>query len=243
MPSRIEKLTLAVLTVRLKEIGKRTTRPLRDIIRILEPETVIGWHRELVRRKWTYQHRSRRGRPALGKELEDLILRLAHENPRWGYGKLEGELLKLGYEASQWSQSKPLTTIRNVLHRHNRILPAGVRGGSIGWRQLMKHYKEQILACDFFTVETLQLQTLYVFFFIEVGSRRVHFAGITDHPNDIWVTQQARQLIWKLDGRKSLLRFLIHDKDRKFTRRFDTVFASEGYHVIHTPFEAPNANA
>jgi len=235
MPSRIEKLTLAVLAVRLKQIGKRTTRQLRDIIRILEPETVIGWHRELVGRKWTYQHRSRRGRPALDKELEDLILRLAHENPRWGYGKLEGELLKLGYEASQ-------TTIRNVLHQH-RILPAGVRGGSIGWRQLMKHYKEQILACDFFTVETLRLQTLYVFFFIEVGSRRVHFAGITDHPNDFWVTQQARQLIWKLEGRESLLHFLIHDNDRKFTRRFDTVFASEGYHVIHTPFEAPNANA
>ena len=75
------------------------------------------------------------------------------------------------------------------------------------------------------------------------GSRRVHFAGITDHPNDFWVSQQARQLIWKLDGRKSLLHFLIHDNDRKFTRRSDTVFASEGYHVIHTPFEAPNANA
>ena len=234
-PTRIEKLILAVLTVRLKQISHKTTSQLGEIIRIFRPETVIGWHRELVRRKWTYQHRSQGGRPPLDQELEDLILRLAHENPRWGYGKIEGELLKLGYQASQ-------TTIRNVLNHHG-ILPASVRGGSIGWRQLMSHYKEQILACDFFTVETLRLQTLYVFFFIEVGTRRVHFAGITDHPNDLWVTQQARQLIWKLDGRESRLRFLIHDNDRKFTRRFDTVFASEGYHIIHTPFEAPNANA
>lgn len=234
-PNRIEKMTLAIHAVRLKRIGHKTTSQLRDVLRIFQPETVISWHRELVRRKWTYPHHRQGGRPHINKEFEDLILRLAQENPRWGYGKIEGELLKLDYKTSQ-------TTIRNVLDRHG-ILPVGVRSRSIGWRHLISHYKDQILACDFFTLETIRLQTLYVFFFIELGSRRVHFAGVTDHPDNIWLTQQARQLVWELDDREPSLRFLIHDNDRKFTRAFDTVFESEAFHVIHTPFQAPNANA
>lgn len=132
---------------------------------------MLRWHRKLVRLKWTYPRKSKGGRPPIGKDLENLILRLAHENQRWGYGKIEGELLKLGFKISQ-------TTIRNVLDRHG-ILPAPIRNGSIGWRKLMTHYKEQILACDFFTVETIRLQTLYVLFFIELGTRRVHLSGIT----------------------------------------------------------------
>jgi hypothetical protein len=159
-------------------------------VRIFQPATVLKWHRELVRRKWTYARRRKGGRPRLNSELKNLMVRLAKENPRWGYGKLEGELLKLGYKISR-------TTIRNILDRHH-IFPAPVRNGSLGWRQLMTHYQEQILACDFFTVETMWLQTLYVFFFIELGTRCVHFAGVTAHPNQSWVTQQARQLIWKL---------------------------------------------
>ena len=107
----------------------------------------------------------------------------------------------------------------------------------------MTHYKDQILACDFFTVETVWLKTIYVLFFIELGTRRVHFAGITPNPNQLWVTQQARQLIWKLGEQDSSLRFLIHDNDTKFPQSFDIVFLSEGFHVIHTPFHAPNANA
>ena len=134
-----------------------------------------------------------------------MILRLARENPRWGYGKIEGELLKLGFQVSR-------TTIRNVLKRHD-ITPAPVRSGSIGWRHLMTHYKEQLLACDFFTVETIWLQTLYVLFFIELGTRRVYLAGVTANPNQIWVTQQARQMVWQLDDQESPLRFLIHDNE------------------------------
>ena len=152
-----------------------------------------------------------------------------------GYGKIAGELLKLGFQVS-------LTTVRNVLDRRG-IQPAPVRNGSIGWRHLMTHYKEQILACDFFTVETVFLQTLYVLFFIELGSRRVHFAGITTNPNQVWVTQQARQLVWELSDREKPLRFLIHDNDSSFCPAFDTVFESEGFHVIPTPLQAPNANA
>jgi hypothetical protein len=111
-----------------------------------------------VRRKWSYGHKNKGGRPPINQEIEDLIIRFAQENGSWGYGKLEGELLKLGFKVSP-------STIRNVLNRHG-IVPAPVRHGSLGWRHLMAHYKQQLLACDFFTVETLWLQTLYVLFYI-----------------------------------------------------------------------------
>ncbi len=195
----------------------------------------MKWHRELVRRKWMQKHKHNGGRPRIDQELEDLIVRLAEENPRWGYGKIEGELIKLGVKLSQ-------TTIRNVLNR-NGIVPAPVRFGLIGWRRLMKHYKQQIIACDFFTIETFWLKTLYVFFFIELGSRRVHLAGITANPNSAWVTQQARQFVWKIDEADANLRFLIRDRDSKFTDAFDNVFKSASFHVIHTPVRAPDANA
>ena len=107
----------------------------------------------------------------------------------------------------------------------------------------MTHYKDQILACDFFTVETLFLETFYVLFFLQVGSRRVHFAGCTRHPSATWVTQQARQVVWELQEREPAIRFLIRDNDKKFTESFDTVLQSEGIHVIPTPYQAPNANA
>ena len=134
------------------------------------------------------------------------------------------------------------TTIRNVLNR-NGIVPAPVRFGSVGWRKLMKHYKGQIIACDFFTIETFWLKTLYVFFFIELGSRRVHLAGLTANPDSTWVTQQARQFVWNLEETDANLKFLIHDGDSKFINAFDNAFKSSGFHVIHTPLRAPDANA
>ena len=106
----------------------------------------------------------------------------------------------------------------------------------------MAHYKEQILACDFFTVDTLWLKRLYVLFFIELGTRQVHLAGITAHPNAGWVTQQARQVVWELAESKVDIRFLIRDRDSKFTQEFDAVFHSEGTQIIQTPFRSPNAN-
>jgi hypothetical protein len=109
-PNRAEKLTLAILTKNLRQSTKRSTHQLRDIIRIVKPETVIRWHRELVRRKWTQEQRNKSGRPGISKDIENLIVLLAQENIRWGYAKIEGELLKLGHKVS-------ISTVRNVLDR------------------------------------------------------------------------------------------------------------------------------
>ncbi len=183
--TQVEKLALAVFTARLKEITNRSAKELGEIVRVFRPGIVLGWHRELVRRKWTFTHKGSGGRPRLSQEVEDLLVRLAKENPLWGYGKIQGELLKLGYAVSE-------SAVRDVLKRHH-IQPALTRNGCESWRHLMAHYKEQILACDFFTVDTLWLKRLYVLFFIELGSRRVHLAGITANPDAGWATQHARR--------------------------------------------------
>ena len=226
---------LVAFTTRLKQVSGRSTRPLGQIVRLFKPETVLRWHRDLVARKWTFKRQNRGGRPRTDPALEQLIVRLARENARWGYAKIRGELLKLSHRVGE-------TTIAAILQHHG-ILPTPQRAGSSGWRQLIRHYKAQILACDLFTVETLFLQTLYVFFFIELGSRQVHFAGCTRHPDAHWMTQQARQMVWHLEDHAPAIKFLIHDNDGTFAPAFDSVFQAEGVHVIHTPFRAPNANA
>ena len=232
--SRAEKFTLALLTIRLKRITGQSAKELRDVIRIFQPQTVLKWHRELVRRKWTYRHRVASGRPRTDVEVERLVLQLARAND-WGNGKIQGEMRKLGIQISD-------QTVASILRRYG-IPPLPQRRPSLSWRQLMSHYKQQLIACDFFTVDTLFLQTLYVFFFIELGTRRVHFAGCTAHPTGAWVTQQARQFVWTVDEHKPPLCFLIHDRDSKFTDSFDAVFTSERIKVIRTPVRAPNANA
>lgn len=108
---------------------------------------------------------------------------------------------------------------------------------------MMNHYKDQLLACDFFTVETIFLKTIYVLIFIELGTRRIHLAGITSNPNGLWVAQQARQLVWEFEETNTSFRCLIRDNDSKFTDAFDTVFESSQIHIVPTPIRAPNANA
>ena len=232
--SRAERLTLAVLGARLKAVSGRSIKQLRAVIRIVQPETVLRWHRELIRRKWTQPSTNTGGHPRTQLEIERLVVRFAWENVDWGYGKIQGELLKLAIDIGE-------ETIANILERYG-IPPAPERGSSPSWRHLMTHYKEQLLACDFFTIETRFLQTIYVFFFIELGTRRVHFAECTTSPNGVWTCQQARRMVWGLEERDPRFRFLIHDNDTKFTAAFDTVFRSEGIDIIRTPFRAPNAN-
>jgi hypothetical protein len=121
--------------------------------------------------------------------------------------------------------------------------PVPERKASSTWRPFLSHYKETLLACDCFTVETIRLQTLYVFFFIEIGTRRVHVAGVTPHPTQTWVIQQARQFVWNLQEQKQRYTHLIRDNDGKYSAAFDAAFASEGIEVIYTPVRAPRANA
>jgi transposase InsO family protein len=234
--SRWEKLTLAALAARLARLTHQSRAQLAQVLLLVRPETVLKWHRELVRRKWTCRRHVARGYPPVDAVLEALILRLAAENPRWGYGRLQGELAKLGHALGR-------STVRDVLKRRH-VPPAPLRGPQAStWRQFLAQHRDAVLACDFFTVETLFLKTLYALFFLEIGTRRVHFAGCTAHPTAAWVTQQARNLAWTLqqDGRP--VRFLIHDRDAKFPPAFDTVFATEGVAIIRTPYRAPNANA
>jgi len=201
---------------------------------LVTPATLLRWHRELVRKKWSYGKTEKPGRPPINPEVRELILRIARENPRWGCVRIKGELAKLGLRVSA-------TTIRNLL-RTARLGPAPRRTGPT-WTQFLRAQAQGVIACDFFTVETAWLQTLYVLLFIELGSRRIHLSASTVHPDGAWVTQQARNLTMELDDRPTAIRFLIRDRDTKFVGPFDEVFRSEGARVIPTPIRAPNANA
>jgi putative transposase len=174
------------------------------------------------------------GRPRVSREVRELILRLARENPRWGYRRITGELIGLGVQISP-------TSIRNVLIGAG-IGPAGQRGG-ISWREFIRGQAQSMIACDFFTVDTITLRQIYVLFVIELSTRRVHLAGLTEHPDGAWTAQQARNLVFSLPARDRPLEFLVRDNDGKFTSAFDTVFNTDDIRVIHTPVRAPKANA
>jgi hypothetical protein len=190
------------------------------------PKTLLARHRRLVGR--------RPGRPEVSREVRELILRLARENPRWRFRRIAGELHRLGIQISP-------TSVRKILSGAG-VGPAGQRGGPT-WREFIRGQAHSMIACDFFTVDTIALRRIYALFFIELSTRRVHLAGITEHPDGGWTTQQARNFVFSLPDRDRPLEFLIRDNDSKFTRAFDTVFNAEGIRVINTPVRAPKANA
>ena len=198
----------------------------------VQPETLLRWHRDLVRRRWTYPHRP--GRPSIPAGTVRLVVRLARENPTWGYRRIQGELVGMGIRLAP-------SSVWAILKRHG-IEPSPKRSGPT-WGEFLRAQAATLLACDFFTVDTVLLRRLYVLFFIEHGSRKVHVAGATANPTETWVTQQARQLAWVLGERSVPARWLIRDRDAKFTASFDEVFRSEGMRVIRTPVRAPRANA
>jgi transposase InsO family protein len=199
---------------------------------LVTPSTLLRWHRELVRRGWIYPATGRRR--GLDLEVVELVLRLARDNARWGYVRIAGECRKLGVNVSA-------TSVRTILRRH-RLGPAPRRGGPT-WTEFLRAQAAGMLACDFLTVETIGLTRLYVFFVIELERRRVHLAGVTAHPTGAWVTQAARNLLMDFDQRADRFRFLIRDRDAKFTAAFDAVFAAAGIEVVRTPPRAPKANA
>jgi putative transposase len=159
---------------------------------------------------------------------------LARENPHWGYQRIKGELQRLGVPVSA-------TAIRATLRRHG--LDPAPRRTATTWRAFLRQQAAGIVACDFFTVDTIWLRRLYVLFFIELDTRRVHLAGVTAHPNGAWVAQQARNLLLVLGERSRQVRFVLRDRDAKFCRSFDAVFRAEGGEVLVTPVMSPKANA
>jgi putative transposase len=198
----------------------------------VRPETLLGWHRRLVARRWTYG--GRRGRPRRRDGLRGLIKRLAAENPTWGYRRIAGELRRLGIT--------PAPSTVWVILKDAGIDPAPRRTG-VTWAAFLRSHAHSILACDFFTVETARLRRLYVLFFIEHQTRRVHLGGVTANPTAAGATQQARNLTMALPEGNERFRFIIHDRDAKFSSSFDEVFQAEGMEVIRTPVRAPQANA
>ncbi len=216
---RLEEPDRVFLAAASRLLG-RASRPSFFV----RPDTLLGWHRQLVRRRWTYTGRGP-GRPPVSEETCEFVLRLARENPGWGYQRIVGELAGVGVQVSA-------TTVAKILRQAGEP-PANTRA-RMCWREFLRTHAESIIACDFFTVETLWLGRLYVLFFIELGSRRVHVAGCTANPDGAWTTQQARQLAWSLPDRSAPIRFLIHDRDSKFSRSFDEVFRSEGRDHPHT---------
>jgi putative transposase len=198
---------------------------------IISPRTLLRWHAHLVRRYWTYPRRAP-GRPRTAKPVRMLVLEMARDNPGWGYRRIHGELAGLGYKLAP-------STVWQIL-KDAGIDPAPRRSGQT-WRAFLETQAKTILAADFFHVDTVFLRRLYVLFFIEHGTRRVHLAGITAHPTEEWVVQQARNLLVNLDDRAEGLKFLIRDRDTKFTAAFDAVFTAVAVRIIRTPDRGPRA--
>lgn len=225
----------------LGEIGHRLGRKaLADVASVARPETILGWYRELVARKFDGS-KARRGpgSPRIGRGIEAVILRMASENRSWGYDRIAGALANLGYEVSD-------QTVGNVLRRHG-LPPAPGRKRGTTWADFIRAHLDLLAGTDFFTAEVLTprgLTTYYVLFFIHLESRRVSIAGITPHPDEAWMKQMARN-VTMADGGGALgaCRYLLHDRDTKFTRSFRAILASSKVEPLALPAQSPNLNA
>jgi len=224
----------------LGEIGHRLGRKaLEDVATAVKPDTILGWYRRLVARKFDGS-KSRRspGRPRVDHETEALVVRMAKENPSWGYDRIVGALANLGYHMSD-------QTVGNILRRHG-IVPAPERKHTTTWKNFIRTHLDVLAGTDFFTVEVLTLRglvTFYVLFFIHLETRKVEVAGMTAHPNERWMKQMARNVTMDDWGFLAGYRYLLHDRDSEFTQSFRLTIESGGVTLLRLPARSPNLNA
>jgi transposase InsO family protein len=198
------------------------------------PATLLAWHRRLIAREWDYTSRRCPGRPSTPAVIRKLVIRMATENPTWGHRRVQGELVRLGHRIAA-------STVWQILHDAG-IDPAPRRTGPT-WKQFLTAQARGIIAADFVHVDTVLLRRLYALIVIEHGTRRVHLAGITAHPDGAWTTQAARNFLMDLGQRAASVKFLIRDRAGQFTGSFDAVFTAEGIRILASPPQAPKANA
>jgi putative transposase len=224
----------------LGKIGHRLGRKvLADVATVARPDTILGWYRKLVARKFDGSKARRgSGRPRIKREVEELIIRMASENRDWGYDRIAGALANLGYQISD-------QTVGNVLQRHG-LPPAPERKRTTTWAAFIRTHVALLAGTDFFTAEVLTLcglVTYYMLFFIHLESRRVDIAGLTVHPNEAWMKQIARNATMEDCGALRDCRYLLHDRDTKFTRSFRAILMSGRVEALALPARSPNLNA
>src|SRR5437588_12079569 len=228
-----ERKALAVIGQKLGQ------QALKGVAQIVKPETILGWHRTLVAQKFDgSQRRKAPGRPTIAQELEALIVRMAQENRSWGYDRIVGALANLGVTVSA-------QTVGNILKRHG-IPPAPERKKTTTWQEFIRMHMDVLVATDFFTTEVWTLGglvTYYVLFFIHLGSRQVHVAGVTPHPNAAWMVQVARHVTMEAWGCLSPGQYLIHDRDTKFCPAFQRIIDDAGVERVVLPPRSPHLHA
>lgn len=194
------------------------------------PATILTWHRKLVSRRWDYTARRRPGRPPTAAAIKSMVIRMATENPTWGHRRVQGELVRLGHRIAA-------STVWQILHDAG-LDPAPRRSGPT-WRQFPTAQSKAVLTVDFVHVDTVFLTRIYALIAVEHGSRRAHLIGVSAHPTGAWTSQAARNLLMDLGDRVATVKFLLRDRDSRFTRAFD----AEGIRILTSPPRAPRANA
>lgn len=214
-------------------------KALAEICSIVTPETILRWHRSLVAQKWDYSNcRKKAGRPSTDKETVELLVRMAKENPTWGYNRIQGALANLGHEMSD-------TAIGNILKGHG-IEPAPERKRQTTWKSFIKAHWDVLAAIDFTTIEVWTksgLYTFYLLFVMELSTRRVRFAGCTRNPDEEWILQVGQNLTDSEDGFLKGKRYLLMDRETKYSEAFRSMMKGSDVEPVRFPPKSPNLNA
>jgi len=231
--SEEEKATLAEIAHRL---GRKA---LEEVAGTAQPDTILGWYRRLIANKFDGSRlRKRVGRPRVAEEIERLVVRMAKENPSWGYDRIVGALANLGHRLSD-------QTVGNILRRHG-LSPAPKRKQTVSWKDFIRSHRDVLVGMDLFTAEVLTLKgllTYYVLFFIHLETRRVSLAGFTPYPDQEWMEQQARNMTMEQWGCLRGCCYLLHDRDTKFCESFRELNESGSVNPLRLPARSPNLNS